>query len=95
LDVEGAGENRNGVLDELRRIEKRFGGQRGALWRPPGHRSEIGKDAVGRRSVRFGMDSRRDGGVDSGIDLRRHEAAPENLGSVLSDLRLRLSAKNA
>ena len=39
--------------------------------------------------------SGRDGGVDSGIDLRRHEAAPENLGSVLSDLRLRLSAKNA
>jgi hypothetical protein len=33
LDVEGVEENRNGVLDELRRVEKRFGGQRGALWR--------------------------------------------------------------
>jgi hypothetical protein len=52
LDVEGVDENRDGVLDELRRVEKRFRGQRGALW--PGHRSEIGKDAGGRRSVRFG-----------------------------------------
>ena len=36
------------------------------------------------------MDSWRDGGVDSGIDLRRHEAAPENLSSVLADLRFEI-----
>jgi hypothetical protein len=36
------------------------------------------------------MDSWRDGGVDSGIDLRCHETAPENLGSVLADLRFEI-----
>ena len=33
MDVEGVEENGNGVWDELKRVEKRFGGQRGALWR--------------------------------------------------------------
>ena len=53
MDVEGVEENRNGVLDELRRVEKRFRGQRGALWRR-GTAVKLGKNAGGRRSVRFG-----------------------------------------
>jgi hypothetical protein len=35
-------------------------------------------------------DSWRDGGVDTGIDLRRHEDAPEGLGSVVADLRFEI-----
>ena len=37
-----------------------------------------------------GDGSRRDGGVDSGIDLRRHKLGPEDLGSALADLRLEI-----
>ena len=33
MGVEGVEENRDGVWDELKRVEKRFRGQRGALWR--------------------------------------------------------------
>ena len=35
-------------------------------------------------------DSGRDGGVNAGIDLRRHEAGPEDLCPALADLRFEI-----
>ena len=38
-------------------------------------------------------DSGRDRGIDSGIDLRRHELGPEDPGSALADLRIEVQRK--
>ena len=55
---------------------------------------EAGKDLSRRAGRKIGSrESWRDGGVDAGIDLRRHEPAPEDLGSALADLRFEIQGE--
>ena len=84
-------------LRAARRIANgRYGAENPAasrLCRVEGARTPLlGDDRIWGNLTRIGgaepapQASRRDGGVDAGIDLRGHEPGPEDLGSALADL---------